>query len=42
MADADGFVRGETLNIFLGMLDERELDHLFEEKIDNIKRKVMS
>ena len=42
MADVDGFVRGETLDIFLGMLDEGELDHLFEEEMDNIRRKVIS
>ena len=28
MADADSFVREEILDIFLGMLDESELDHL--------------
>ena len=27
MADADGFVRGETLDIFLDMFDENELHH---------------
>ena len=31
----DSFVRGETLNIFLGILNESELDHLFEEEMDN-------
>ena len=36
MADADDFVRGETLDFFLGMLDASELDHLFEEEMDNI------
>ena len=30
MTDADDFVRGETLDIFLGMLDTSELAHLFE------------
>ena len=39
MADADGFVRKETL--FLGMLDESKLDHLLEEEMDNIRREVM-
>ena len=29
MADADSFVREEILDIFLGMLDESELDHLY-------------
>ena len=29
MADADSFVREEILGIFLGMLDESELDHLY-------------
>ena len=42
MADANGFVRGETLDIFLGMLDESTLDYLFEEEIDNIRREVIS
>ena len=37
MADADRFVRGETREIFLGMLDESELDYLFEEEIDNMR-----
>ena len=35
MADAGGFVRGETLDIFLGMLDKSELDYLFKEEMDN-------
>ena len=35
MADADDFARGETLDIFLGMLDGS--DHLFEGEIDNIR-----
>ena len=41
---ANGFIRGETLDIFLGMLDhgENKLDHLFEGEIDNIKREVIS
>ena len=30
MADADDFVRGETLDIFFGMLDASGLDHLFQ------------
>ena len=42
MADADGFVREETLDIFLRMLDESELDYLYEEETDNIRRKVIS
>ena len=42
MADADGCVRRETPDIFLDILDERELDHLFEEEVDNIKHKVVS
>ena len=29
MADADSFFREEILGIFLGMLDESELDHLY-------------
>ena len=37
----EGFVRGETLNIFLGILNESELDHLFEEEIDNIRREAI-
>ena len=37
----DGFVRGETLNIFLGILNESKLHHLFEEEIDNIRRQVI-
>ena len=42
MADADGFVRGETLDIFIDILAESELDHLFEEEMDNIKHEVIS
>ena len=42
MADADGCVRGETPDIFLDILDERKLDHLFEEEVDNIKHEVVS
>ena len=42
MADGDGFVRTETLDIFLSMVDEGELDHLFEEKMNNIRREVIS
>ena len=38
MADADDFVRGEILDIFLGILDGSELDHLFEGEMDNIRR----
>ena len=38
MTDADNFVRGETLDISLGMLDTSELDHLFEGEMDNIRR----
>ena len=37
-----GFFGGEILNVFLGMLDESELDHLFKEEMDNIRHKVMS
>ena len=39
MADADGFVRAESL--VLGMFDESELDHLFEEEMEYIRRKVI-
>ena len=42
MDDADGFVRGETLDLFLDMFDERELDNLFEEEMDNLRREVIS
>ena len=42
MANADGFVRGEKLDIFLGILDESELDHLFAEEMDNIRHEVIS
>ena len=42
MADADGSFRGETLYIFLGMLDESKFDHLFEEEKENIGREVIS
>ena len=41
MADANGCVRGETPDIFLDILDESELDHLFEEDMD-IKHEVIS
>ena len=40
MTDAHDCVRKE--DIFLDMLDERELDHLFEEEINNMRREVMS
>ena len=42
MADADGFFRGETLDIFLGMLDESKFDLLIEEEMENIGREVIS
>ena len=42
IADADSFVRGEILDIFIDILDESELDHLFEEEMDNIKHEVIS
>ena len=42
MADADGFVRVETQDIFLSLVDKGELDHLFEEEIINIRREVIS
>ena len=42
MADADGFFRGETLDIFLGMLDENKFDLLIEEEMENIGREVIS
>ena len=38
MANVDGFVRGETLVMF----NENELDHLFEEEMDNIRHEVTS
>ena len=41
MGDADGFARGETQNIFLGMLVESELDNLFEEEMDNVRREAI-
>ena len=42
MADADGFFRGETLDIFLGMLDESKFDLLIEEEMENIGPEVIS
>ena len=42
MTDADGFVREETVDIFLGMLDKSELEQLFEEETDNIRLEVIS
>ena len=42
MTDAYSFVRGETLDLFLDMFDESELDHLFEQEIDNMRREVIS
>ena len=36
MTDADGFVREERVDIFLGMLDESELEQLFEEETEVI------
>ena len=42
MTDADGFVREERVDIFLGMLDESELGQLFEEETDNIRLEVIS
>ena len=41
MADADDFVRGETIDIFFGMLDASELDHLFEQEMDSIRVEVI-
>ena len=40
MTDAHGFVREE--DIFLDMLDESELDHLFEKEINNMRPEVIS
>ena len=34
MAGVNSFNRGETLDVFLGMLDESELFHLFKEEMD--------
>ena len=42
MADADGFIRVETLDIFLSMVDEGELDPLFEEEMIDIRREAIS
>ena len=42
MAHADGFFRGKTQDIFLGMLDESKFDLLFEEEMENIGREVIS
>ena len=42
MTDAYSFVRGETLDLFLDMFDESELDHLFEQEIDNMRREVIT
>ena len=42
MADAGGFVRGETLDLFRDMFDESELDDLFEEEMNNLRREVIS
>ena len=39
MTDAHGFVREEY--IFLDMLDESELDHLFEKEINNMRPEVI-
>ena len=33
MADADGYVRGETLDVMLDLLDEETLDEMFNDKI---------
>ena len=41
MADAGGFVRGETLDLFRDMFDESELDNLFEEEMNNLRREVI-
>ena len=44
MPDAEGFERVErveTLDIFLGILTESELDPLFEEQMDNIRCEVI-
>lgn len=42
MTDADGFVWGETLDLFLGIFNESELYHLLEKEMDNIGREVTS
>ena len=39
MADADRFAKGETREIFLGILDQSESDYLFEEEIGNMTRR---
>ena len=36
------FVRVGTLDIFLCVLAESKLDHLFEEEMDNVRREVIS
>ena len=40
MSDADGYVRGETLDVFFDMLDESTLEDLFDKEMDNIIIKV--
>ena len=34
MADEDGFVRGETLDLLFDFINEDHLDEMFEEDID--------
>ena len=36
MADNDGYVRGETLDVFLDLLEEEELGDLFDKEMDSI------
>ena len=40
MADADGYVRGDTLDIFLDLLDEDEFERVIEEEMDNMIAEV--
>ena len=36
MADSDGYVRGETLDVFFKMMDEDTLNEIFEEELCSI------
>lgn len=36
MADQDGFVRSDTLDLFFEMMDEDTLDEIFDDELNNV------
>ena len=41
MADDDGYFRGETLDVFLDLLEEEELSDIFDAEMDEIVAEVI-